>query len=83
MSDLPVKSSWATVEYIFKDSLVESQAIKDLGPLDLQSFSAEEERSIFTLWAMSKSPLILTGDLSNLREATLNIIQDPFLIGIN
>ncbi|WP_343274209.1 glycoside hydrolase family 97 catalytic domain-containing protein [Ligaoa zhengdingensis] len=43
----------------------------------------DQERTYFTLWAMSAGPLILSGDLTNLTEHNLATITNKDMIAIN
>jgi len=39
--------------------------------------------SYFSLWAISKSPLLIGGDVTNMSQTTLNIYLNPEVIAIN
>lgn len=41
--------------------------------------TADEQRTMLTLWAMGRSPLMVGGDLSSSDEATLSLLDNPAL----
>jgi hypothetical protein len=46
-------------------------------------FTPDEQRTVMTLWAMARSPLIMGGDLRHLDAATLSLLTQPDIIAIN
>ena len=45
--------------------------------------SHDEEVSMFSLWCALKSPLLLGNDLTNMSQATLDIVGNANMIAIN
>ena len=45
--------------------------------------SDEEDRSYFSLWSLSKSPLIIGTDIRKMSNTTLSIYSNPEVIAIN
>jgi alpha-galactosidase len=43
----------------------------------------EEEKTHFTLWAISKSPLIIGTDLASIREKSLEVLKNEEIIKVN
>jgi len=46
-------------------------------------FTPDEQRTLMTLWAMARSPLIMGGDLRQLDEATLALLTQPDLLAVH
>ncbi|HVI99985.1 MAG TPA: glycoside hydrolase family 27 protein [Sphingomonas sp.] len=46
-------------------------------------FTADEQRTMMTLWAIARSPLIMGGDLRALDAATLALLANPEVIAVN
>ena len=45
--------------------------------------TADEENTHFALWAFSKAPLIIGTPLDTISEASLAVLQNKWLLGIN
>ena len=46
-------------------------------------FTADEQRTVMTLWSIARSPLIMGGDLRHLDQATLDLLTNPEVIAVN
>lgn len=46
-------------------------------------FTRDEQRTMMTLWAVARSPLIMGGDLRALDEATLRLLTNPAIIAVD
>jgi hypothetical protein len=46
-------------------------------------FSADEQRTLMTLWAIARSPLIMGGDLRQLDAATLALLTNREVLAVN
>ena len=46
-------------------------------------FTPAEQRTLMTLWAIARSPLIMGGDLRHLDAATLALLTNPEVIALN
>ena len=62
----------------------------DMLPLGLLSlgerrtrFTPDEQRTMMTLWAIARSPLIMGGDLRALDDATLAMLTNPAVIAVD
>jgi hypothetical protein len=55
----------------------------DYNPTRFTRFTKEEQLSMLSLWAMSRSPLILGCELTDLDEFSLSLITNPEVIEIN
>lgn len=53
------------------------------GPHRKCRLTANEQKSLFTLWSMAKSPLMYGGDLRQIDDFTYNLITNPTLLEIN
>jgi hypothetical protein len=53
-----------------------------LGARDTR-FSADEQRTLMTLWAITRSPLIMGGDLRHLDDATLALLTNPEVLAVD
>ncbi|WP_347304462.1 glycoside hydrolase family 27 protein [Croceibacterium sp. TMG7-5b_MA50] len=53
-----------------------------LGERDTR-FTPAEQRTLMTLWAIARSPLIMGGDLRHLDDATLALLTNPAVIALN
>ncbi|GGE74548.1 glycoside hydrolase family 27 protein [Sphingomonas prati] len=53
-----------------------------LGARDTK-FTPDEQRTLMTLWAIARSPLIMGGDLRHLDDATLALLTNPEVIAVN
>jgi hypothetical protein len=53
-----------------------------LGQRDTK-FTPDEQKTLMTLWAMARSPLIMGGDLRHLDDATLALLTQPDILAIN
>lgn len=53
-----------------------------LGARDTR-FTPDEQRTVMTLWAIARSPLIMGGDLRHLDAATLALLTNPAVIAVN
>jgi alpha-galactosidase len=53
-----------------------------LGERDTR-FTPDEQRTLMTLWAIARSPLIMGGDLRHLDDATLALLTNPAVIALN
>ena len=53
-----------------------------LGERDTR-FTPDEQRTLMTLWAIARSPLIMGGDLRHLDSATLALLTNPEVIAVN
>ena len=45
--------------------------------------TADEEETHFSLWAFSKAPLVLATDLSKISDASLAVVNNTEIIGVN
>jgi alpha-galactosidase len=58
-----------------------------LGVLELgrrkTRFTAEEQRTLMTLWCIARSPLIMGGDLRNLDDFTLSLLTNDEVLSVN
>ncbi len=55
----------------------------EVGDDRFTEFTKDEQRTMFTLWVMFRSPLFLGGDLPSNDESTLSLITNPEVIGID
>ncbi|KAL8282824.1 hypothetical protein RB600_006006 [Gaeumannomyces tritici] len=55
----------------------------DMMQLGNGKLTAAQERTHMGLWAIAKSPIILGNDLSKISQATLSLVRNKGLIGIN
>ena len=46
-------------------------------------FTPDEQRTLMTLWAIARSPLIMGGDLRHLDASTLALLTNPEVIAVN
>lgn len=46
-------------------------------------FTPDEQRTLMTLWAITRSPLIMGGDLRHLDEATLALLTNPEVLAVD
>lgn len=46
-------------------------------------FSSAEQRTLFTLWCIARSPLMLGGHLSTMPGDTRKLVTDPLLLALN
>src|SRR3546814_10712508 len=46
-------------------------------------FTPDEQRTMMTLWAIARSPLIMGGDLRALDPATLALLTNPEVIAVD
>lgn len=46
-------------------------------------FTPDEQRTVMTLWAIARSPLIMGGDLRHLDDATLALLTNKAVIAVN
>jgi len=53
-----------------------------LGARDTR-FTPDEQRTLMTLWAIARSPLIMGGDLRHLDAATLALLTNPEVLAVN
>jgi alpha-galactosidase len=53
-----------------------------LGERDTK-FTADEQRTLMTLWSIARSPLIMGGDLRHLDVATKALLTNPEVIAVN
>ncbi|PIM51762.1 alpha-galactosidase [Roseateles chitinivorans] len=53
-----------------------------LGERDTK-FTADEQRTLMTLWAITRSPLIMGGDLRHLDEPTLALLTNPEVLAVD
>lgn len=53
-----------------------------LGARDTR-FTADEQRTLMTLWSIARSPLIMGGDLRHLDAPTLALLTNPEVIAVN
>ncbi|KAK8928861.1 Alpha-galactosidase [Platanthera zijinensis] len=53
------------------------------GPHRKCRLTLDEQRTLFTLWSMAKSPLMFGGDLRQIDDNTFNIITNPILLEID
>ena len=53
-----------------------------LGERDTK-FTPDEQRTLMTLWAIARSPLIMGGDLRHLDAATLALLTNREVLGVN
>ena len=53
-----------------------------LGDRDTQ-FTADEQRTVMSLWAIARSPLIMGGDLRHLDEPTLALLTNDEVLAVN
>lgn len=76
--------SWEAVRGLFArcelwQDHVEPGCYPDCGPLHLSSlrgFSQEERRSVFTLWCLMGSPLMLTGEVIGMEEELYSLLTN-------
>lgn len=81
---------WASVEYNFMKNSEHQPSARPGGWNDADMFqignggmTIEEEKTHFALWCISKSPLIIGCDLSNIRKESLQILKNTDLIAVN
>ena len=55
----------------------------DLLAVGLKQLTPNEERTEFALWAISKAPLIISTDLSQLSSYSLAFLKNKALIAVN
>ncbi|RZL38248.1 MAG: glycoside hydrolase family 27 protein [Rubrivivax sp.] len=53
-----------------------------LGARDTK-FTPDEQRTLMTLWAITRSPLIMGGDLRHLDDATLALLTNPEVLAVD
>ena len=53
-----------------------------LGARDTR-LTADEQRTLMTLWSIARSPLIMGGDLRHLDDATLALLTNPEVVAVN
>jgi hypothetical protein len=53
------------------------------GKGDPSKFTEDEQRTMMTLWAIFRSPLIMGGDLPTLDDFTLSLLTNPEVIAVN
>jgi alpha-galactosidase len=53
-----------------------------LGARDTR-FTADEQRTLMTLWSITRSPLIMGGDLRRLDEPTLALLTNPEVLAVD
>lgn len=53
-----------------------------LGARDTK-FTPDEQRTLMTLWAITRSPLIMGGDLRHLDEPTLALLTNPEMLAVD
>lgn len=46
-------------------------------------FTPDEQRTLMTLWAITRSPLIMGGDLRHLDDATLALLTNPEVLAVD
>ena len=51
--------------------------------IGMGAMTIEEEKSHFALWAISKAPLIIGCDLTNIRKQSLEILKNQEIIAID
>jgi hypothetical protein len=58
-----------------------------LGTLEMgrrkSRFTADEQRTLLTLWSIARSPLIMGGDLRSLDEPTLSLLSNDEVLAVN
>jgi hypothetical protein len=54
----------------------------DLGKRNTQ-FTPDEQKTMMTLWSIARSPLILGADMTKLDDATLNLLINDEVVGVN
>ena len=58
-----------------------------LGVLDLgrrhSRFTRDEQRTVMTLWAIARSPLMHGGDMTKMDEFTLSLLNNPEVLAVN
>jgi alpha-galactosidase len=55
----------------------------DLLAVGLKQLTPNEERTQFALWAISKAPLLISADLSQISSNSLAILKNKALIAVN
>jgi alpha-galactosidase len=85
-----VNDNWASVERIVNDAaqvaaLSSPGFFGDMDILEIGNggLSQAEEETMFTMWCVLKSPLLLGNDLSKMNAETLRIVGNDLLITIN
>ncbi|KZW00774.1 glycoside hydrolase family 27 protein [Exidia glandulosa HHB12029] len=87
-----IQPNWGRIKEIINKASFIGQyarfyAHNDLDMLEVgnggEDLSLNEERSHFTAWAMTKSPLLLGTDLSALSKEQIEILTNPEIIAIN
>jgi alpha-galactosidase len=57
------------------------------GVLDLgrrsSRFTPDEQRTVMTLWAIARSPLMHGGDMTKMDDFTLSLLTNPEVLGVN
>ena len=61
----------------FAQSLTRTPGLRD------RLFTPDEQRTLMTLWAIARSPLIMGGDLRHLDAATLALLTNREVIAVN
>lgn len=76
--------SFTSVEYNFKKHFEDAGRQSDLGLLQVGNgkMSFEEEQTQFALWAISQSPLIISADLSTIKESSLSILKNEDILAV-
>ncbi len=89
MADEDIFDTWHSVKEFIKKGLYRSACCKPgfynyMGKLMIgHSLSQEEDETLFALWCMLESPLLLTCDLQNLSQATRDLMTNRELIALN
>ena len=55
---------------------------QDYDPDDWTKFTPAEQRTMMVLWCMMRSPLMIGGELTKMDEATMALLQNADLLGI-
>ena len=87
---MDIKDLWASIEYNFRANMAKWEhssngAWNDPDMLEVGNggLNAEEERTHFALWAVSKAPLIIGCDLTALTNTSIAILTNKELIAVN
>jgi alpha-galactosidase len=85
-----ISNLWPSIEYNFRMNIQYRDSSGNGGWNDPDmlevgngGLTSEEERTHFALWAVSKSPLIIGCDITNISNESLKVLSNRDLIAIN
>lgn len=87
---MDISDIWGSIEFNFLENLADRDSAgpggwndPDMLEVGNGGLTAEEESTHFSLWAISKAPLIIGCDLSTVSEASLTILTNKEIIAVN